>query len=72
MTQQTQTLKIERGQVVARLKNIRQGWEEALDGDWQSRPDIAFLLNDFADAIALTEDERITVLGATIADVEAL
>jgi hypothetical protein len=72
MTQQTQTLNIERGQIAAKLKKIRQGWEEALDGDWQSRPDIALLLSDFAEAIDLTEEERITVLGATIADVEAL
>ena len=72
MTQQMQTRKIERGQIAARLKNIRQGWEEALDGDWESRPDIALLLSDFAEAIGLTEEERITVLGATIADVEAL
>ncbi len=70
MTKSNTPQTINRKKIVTGLARIRQGWEDALEGDWDARHDIPLLLRDISDVIGLTADEQVAALGPGVLNLE--
>lgn len=59
---------IDRPKVISALANIRQEWEESLDGESliEARGSVGLILGDVVMALSLTSEEQRAVLGESL------